>query len=144
MQTYGTRRQVWNKTAIKTRGGLVRSDLFKKKGRIKSKKASKKAKAVTKRKATTKRKTTKRSTVAKTVAKRKTTTKVAAKQVGAMLSSTKVKEESKGLGIYTYDTPISVIEKKYDFKASMPSDTKLGDYFKMKGSHAMARLLGGE
>ena len=44
MQTYGTRRQVWNKTAIKTRGGLVRSDLFKKKGRIKSKKASKKAK----------------------------------------------------------------------------------------------------
>lgn len=44
MQTYGTRRQVWNKTAIKTRGGLVRSDLFKKKGRIKSKKASKQAK----------------------------------------------------------------------------------------------------
>lgn len=44
MQTYGTRRQVWNKTAMKTTGGLVRSDLFMKKGRIKSKKASKKAK----------------------------------------------------------------------------------------------------
>ena len=44
MLTYGSRRQVWNKTAKKTRGGLVRNDLFKRKGRIKSKRASKKAK----------------------------------------------------------------------------------------------------
>ena len=44
MQTYGTRAQVWHGTAMKTKGGLTKKDLFKKKGRIKSKKASKKAK----------------------------------------------------------------------------------------------------
>lgn len=44
MQTYGTRAQVWHGTAQKTKGGLTKKDLFKKKGRIKSKKASKKAK----------------------------------------------------------------------------------------------------
>ncbi len=44
MKTFGTRAQVWHKTALKTKGGLTRKDLFKKKGRIKSKKASKKAK----------------------------------------------------------------------------------------------------
>lgn len=44
MQTYGTRAQVWHGTAVKTKGGLTKKDLFKKKGRIKSKKASKKAK----------------------------------------------------------------------------------------------------
>ena len=44
MQTYGTRAQVWHGTAQKTKGGLTKKDLFKKKGRIKSKKASKQAK----------------------------------------------------------------------------------------------------
>ena len=40
----GSRRQVWNKTAKKTKGGLTRKHLFKKNGRIKSKRASRKAK----------------------------------------------------------------------------------------------------
>ena len=44
MNTFGTRAQVWHGTAMKTNGGLTKKDLFKKKGRIKSKKASKKAK----------------------------------------------------------------------------------------------------
>ena len=44
MLTVGSRAQVWNGNAKKTRGGLTKKDLFKKKGRIKSKKASKKAK----------------------------------------------------------------------------------------------------
>ena len=44
MNTFGTRAQVWHGTAMKTKGGLTKKDLFKKKGRIKSKKASKKAK----------------------------------------------------------------------------------------------------
>ena len=45
MQRVGSRRQVWNKTAKQTSGGLTRSNLFQDKyGNIKSKKASKKAK----------------------------------------------------------------------------------------------------
>lgn len=46
MQRVGSRRQVWNKTAKQTSGGLTRSELFQDKyGNIKSKKASKKAKS---------------------------------------------------------------------------------------------------
>ena len=45
MQRVGSRRQVWNKTAKQTSGGLTRSELFQDKyGNLKSKKASKKAK----------------------------------------------------------------------------------------------------
>lgn len=44
MKTNGSRAEVWHGTAKKTRGGLTKKDLFKKKGRIRSKKASKKAK----------------------------------------------------------------------------------------------------
>ena len=44
MITVGSRCQVWNGTAKKTSGGLTKKDLFKKKGRIRSKKASRKAK----------------------------------------------------------------------------------------------------
>ena len=44
MVTVGSRRQVWSGTAKKTSGGLTKKDLFKKKGRIRSKKASRKAK----------------------------------------------------------------------------------------------------
>ena len=41
----GSRRQVWNRTAKRTPGGLKREDLFQDKyGNIKSKRASKKAK----------------------------------------------------------------------------------------------------
>lgn len=41
METYGSRRQVWNRTAKMTRGKLLRSDLRKNKwGRIVSKKKS--------------------------------------------------------------------------------------------------------
>lgn len=44
-QRVGSRRQVWNKNAMETSGGLKRSDLFQDKyGNIKSRKASKKAK----------------------------------------------------------------------------------------------------
>jgi len=45
MKTVGSRAQVWHGTAKKTRGGLTKKDLFKRKGRIKSKRASKKAKS---------------------------------------------------------------------------------------------------
>ena len=44
MKTVGSRAQVWHGTAKKTRGGLTKKDLFKSKGRIKSRRASKKAK----------------------------------------------------------------------------------------------------
>ena len=45
MQRVGSRRQVWNKTAKQTSGGLTRSELFQDKyGNLKSRKASKKAK----------------------------------------------------------------------------------------------------
>ena len=44
MKTVGSRAQVWHGTAKKTSGGLTKKDLFKRKGRIKSKRASKKAK----------------------------------------------------------------------------------------------------
>lgn len=44
MKTNGSRAEVWHGTAKKTRGGLTKKDLFKKKGRIRSKKASQKAK----------------------------------------------------------------------------------------------------
>ena len=44
MLTIGSRAQVWNGNAKKTRGGLTKKDLFKKKGRIRSRRASKKAK----------------------------------------------------------------------------------------------------
>jgi len=40
----GTRAQVWHGNAKKTRGGLTKKDLFKKKGRIKSRRASSRAK----------------------------------------------------------------------------------------------------
>ena len=44
MKTVGSRAQVWNGNAKKTRGGLTKKDLFKKKGRIRSRKASRSAK----------------------------------------------------------------------------------------------------
>ena len=44
MQTVGSRAQVWHGTAKKTSGGLTKQNLFKKKGRIRSKRASQKAK----------------------------------------------------------------------------------------------------
>lgn len=44
MKTIGSRAQVWNGNAKKTRGGLTKKDLFKKKGRIRSKRASRSAK----------------------------------------------------------------------------------------------------
>tara|TARA_B100001115_G_C15513489_1_gene243373 strand:+ start:91 stop:363 length:273 start_codon:yes stop_codon:yes gene_type:complete len=44
MKTNGSRREVWNGNAKKTSGGLTKKDLFKKNGRIKSRRASKKAK----------------------------------------------------------------------------------------------------
>lgn len=40
----GTRAQVWHGTADKTPGGLTKSDLFMKNGRIRSKRASRSAK----------------------------------------------------------------------------------------------------
>ena len=43
--TVGTRAQVWHGTADKTSGGLIKSDLIMKNGRIKSKKASRSAKS---------------------------------------------------------------------------------------------------
>tara|TARA_B110000285_G_scaffold212902_1_gene256811 strand:- start:279 stop:590 length:312 start_codon:yes stop_codon:yes gene_type:complete len=45
VQTTGSRRQVWNRSAKKTSGGLQRGDLFQDKyGNIKSRRASNKAK----------------------------------------------------------------------------------------------------
>ena len=45
MQRVGSRRQVWNRTAKQTSGGLERTDIFQDKyGNLKSRKASKKAK----------------------------------------------------------------------------------------------------
>ena len=46
MQRVGSRRQVWNRTAKQTSGGLTRTELFQDKyGNIKSRKASRKAKS---------------------------------------------------------------------------------------------------
>ena len=44
MQTIGSRRQVWNGNAHHTTGGLKKTDLIKKNGSIKSKRASQSAK----------------------------------------------------------------------------------------------------
>lgn len=44
MKTYGSRAEVWHGKAKKTRGKLTKKNLFKKNGRIKSKRASIKAK----------------------------------------------------------------------------------------------------
>ena len=44
MQTVGSRAQVWHGTAKKTSGGLTKQNLFKKNGRIRSKRASTSAK----------------------------------------------------------------------------------------------------
>ena len=44
MKTVGSRAQVWNGNAMKTSGGLTKKDLFKKKGRIRSRRASRSAK----------------------------------------------------------------------------------------------------
>tara|TARA_B110000977_G_C10954431_1_gene445973 strand:+ start:338 stop:571 length:234 start_codon:yes stop_codon:yes gene_type:complete len=44
MKVNGSRAEVWHGNAKKTRGGLTKKDLFKKKGRIKSRRASKRAK----------------------------------------------------------------------------------------------------
>lgn len=44
MKTIGSRAQVWNGNAMKTSGGLMKKDLIKKKGRIRSKRASRSAK----------------------------------------------------------------------------------------------------
>jgi len=43
-KTFGSKREVWNKTAKKTRGNLTRRMLMKKKGRIMSKKQHKNGK----------------------------------------------------------------------------------------------------
>ena len=45
MKTIGSRAEVWHGNAKKTSGGLTKGNLFKKQGRIKSKRASKKAKS---------------------------------------------------------------------------------------------------
>lgn len=42
---HGSRRQVWNGTALKTSGGLKKSQLMKRKGRIVSRKASQRSQA---------------------------------------------------------------------------------------------------
>ena len=52
-----------------------------------------------------------------TMSMRKTSVKTAKKSVG-------------GERLYTYDTKIGVIEKKLKIKFDVPSDMKLGDYFK--------------
>lgn len=44
MKASGSRAEVWHGNAKKTKGGLKKSDLFMKNGRIKSKRASKRAK----------------------------------------------------------------------------------------------------
>ena len=44
MKANGSRAEVWHGNAKKTRGGLTKKDLFKKKGRIKSRRASQRAK----------------------------------------------------------------------------------------------------
>ena len=47
--TVGTRAQVWHGTADRTSGGLTKTDLFMKNGRLRSKRASRSAKKNTPR-----------------------------------------------------------------------------------------------
>ena len=43
--------------------------------------------------------------------------------------------------VYNYDTEVGVIAKKYGLVMDMPFETKLGDFCKMKGYPAWARIL---
>ena len=64
--------------------------------------------------------------------KTKTTRKTAKKAVK--------KKTSKKI-YYTYNTPISVVEKEEGFDSGMPPNTKLGDYLKQNGQAVAASLL---
>ena len=44
-------------------------------------------------------------------------------------------------GGYTYDTTVDVLEKNLNIKTGVPSDTKLGDFFKRQGLDSFARIL---
>ena len=52
-----------------------------------------------------------------------------------------VRKKSNGRVRYTYDTPISVVEKKVGFKSGMPPNTKFGDYLKQNGQSVAADVL---
>lgn len=88
-----------------------------------------------KKKTTTKKRVVKRP--AKKAAKKKAVRKAAKKSAKKSIT----KRKRKDMRAYTYDTPISVLEEKFKTKSGMPPDTKLGDYFRENGQHAMARLL---
>ena len=64
--------------------------------------------------------------------------KVVARRVSAKKTTRKKNKEGE---TYNYNTKISVLEKKYGFKSGYPPNTKIGDFFKEKGSDVMARLL---
>lgn len=45
--------------------------------------------------------------------------------------------------MYTYDTLVGEVEQDMGIETSVPSDMKLGDYFKKKKRYALVELLGG-
>ena len=44
-------------------------------------------------------------------------------------------------GGYTYDTTIDILEENLNIKTGLPSNTKLGDFFKDMGLDSFARIL---
>ena len=71
-----------------------------------------------------KKKATKRKSAKKATPKRKSAKKTASKRVR-----------------YTYDTEVRVVAEKYRIEMDVPLETKMGDFFKMKGFDSLARMM---
>ena len=66
--------------------------------------------------------------------KRKSIKKVTPSRKGA-------KKTTSGRVRYTYDTEVRVVAEKYGIELDVPPETKMGDFFKMKGFDSLARIM---
>ena len=51
------------------------------------------------------------------------------------------KSTTSGRVRYTYDTEVRVVAEKYGIELDVPPETKMGDFFKMKGFDSLARMM---
>ena len=72
---------------------------------------------------------------------KKSTKREAVKTTRESAVKTAKQRKTKRRKLYTYDTPVGVLTKDYGVMKDIPPETKLGDYFKSKGSDSMVRLL---
>ena len=64
-----------------------------------------------------------------------------ARKVSIKKTAKKVTSGKKEMIRYTYDTPMSVVERQEGFDSGMPPDTKLGDYLEQNGLGFAASIL---